>query len=67
MIMKDPRPPWRKSTYSNASSNCVEVAGQPGTVAVRDTKDPHGPALAFSPAGWRAFTRHVKAGATETI
>lgn len=58
---------WRKSSYSNSSSNCVEVAGQPGTVAVRDTKDPHGPALAFSQAGWREFTRRIKAGTAETI
>jgi hypothetical protein len=45
----------------------VEVVGQPGTVAVRDTKEPHGPALAFSQAGWQAFTSRVKAAAAETI
>ena len=56
------RPSWRKSSYSNSNSNCVEVAGQLGTVAVRDTKDAHGPALAFSQRGWRAFMRRVKNG-----
>jgi len=29
-------------------------------VAVRDSKDPAGPALAFTPSEWRAFTRHIK-------
>jgi Domain of unknown function (DUF397) len=62
MTMMGARPKWRKSTYSNAQANCVEVAGQPGTVAVRDTKDPHGPTLAFSPRDWRQFARRVKAG-----
>lgn len=54
---------WRKSSYSNSSSNCVEVAGQPGMVAVRDTKDRNGPALVFSRPGWQEFTRRVKNGA----
>jgi hypothetical protein len=54
------RPPWRTSTYSNGSSNCVEVASQPGTVAVRDTKDPSGPRLAIPPTTWRAFVSRVQ-------
>jgi hypothetical protein len=48
---------WRKSTYSSGNGgNCVEVANTPRAVAVRDSKDPHGPALAFTPARWQAFT-----------
>ena len=55
---------WRKATYSTGNGgNCVEVASNlPGIVAVRDSKDPDGPALAFSPEDWRAFTASVKAG-----
>ena len=50
------RPPWRKSTYSNSSSNCLEAAHVPGAVAVRDTKDPAGPRLASQPnAGRRSL------------
>jgi len=53
---------WRKSTYSGANGgNCVEVGDLPGTVAVRDSKDPDGPALLFTPAEWAAFTARVKA------
>lgn len=36
--------------------DCVEVADNlPGVVGVRDSKDPHGPTLAFGPAAWQAF------------
>ena len=52
---------WRKSTYSNNGGACVEVAsGGPDMVAVRDSKDPGGPKLAFTPAEWKAFTSTVK-------
>lgn len=52
-------PLWRKSSHSNGQAECVEVVGG-RRVAVRDSKDSGGPALAFSPAGWKAFTRRVK-------
>jgi hypothetical protein len=35
-----------------------------GTIAVRDSKDPGGPRLAFGPGQWRAFAAHVKATAS---
>ncbi len=52
---------WRKSTRSNGQGgNCVEVADNlPGVVAVRDSKDPSGPVLAFGPGSWRAFVARV--------
>ena len=55
------RPPWRTSSYSNGQSNCVETATQPGTVAVRDSKDPEGPRLAVTTTSWREFTHAIKA------
>jgi hypothetical protein len=57
------RAEWRKSSYSgNNGGNCVEVADNlPNTIAVRDSKDPDGPALIFTPAVWAAFTARVKA------
>ncbi|MCZ7418425.1 DUF397 domain-containing protein [Verrucosispora sp. WMMA2044] len=52
---------WRKSTRSNGQGgNCVEVADNlPGLVAVRDSKDPTGPVLAFPPTAWRTFVAHL--------
>ena len=55
---------WRKSIHSSGNGNCVEVARNlPGIVAVRDSKDPEGPALTTGPADWAAFTAYVSAGA----
>ncbi|GAA1948896.1 DUF397 domain-containing protein [Kitasatospora viridis] len=55
---------WRKSSFSGGTGgNCLEVAvGTPGAVPVRDSKDPHGPALVFGPDAWSAFVAKVRAG-----
>jgi Domain of unknown function (DUF397) len=55
---------WRKSSYSGSNGGgCIDVADNlPGIVAVRDSKDPHGPNLTFSRDEWRAFTNSVKRG-----
>jgi hypothetical protein len=56
------RAAWRKSTYSNNGGACVEVATNlPGVVAIRDSKDPAGPALIFSTDSWQAFIHGMKA------
>ncbi|MFV2101639.1 DUF397 domain-containing protein [Micromonospora sp. LOL_024] len=54
---------WRKSTRSGSNGgDCVEVADNlSGIVAVRDSKDPAGPALAFAPAAWARFVRSTMA------
>lgn len=54
---------WVKSSYSGGNGACVEVASPaPLVVAVRDSKDPHGPALSFTPASWSAFVADVSGG-----
>ncbi|WP_327156485.1 DUF397 domain-containing protein [Streptomyces tubercidicus] len=53
---------WRTSSYSNGDGgDCVEVADDlPGIVPVRDSKDPHGPAVVFPAAAWSTFVTAVK-------
>ena len=61
-VMDLNRAEWRKSSYSGTNGGqCVEVARNlPGVVAVRDSKDPHGPAMVFTLADWKAFTAVLK-------
>ena len=55
---------WRKSTYTGSNGgNCVEVASNlPGVVAVRDSKDPSGPALTVRNGAWQALLHDIKSG-----
>ncbi|MCA2228598.1 DUF397 domain-containing protein [Nonomuraea aurantiaca] len=47
---------WRKATASGDNGQCVEVATNlPNVVAVRDSKNPTGPALIFTRDEWAAF------------
>jgi hypothetical protein len=54
---------WIKSAHSNAEGNCVEVAALAGGgLAVRNSRDPDGPALVYTPAEVAAFLAGVKDG-----
>ncbi len=53
---------WFKSSKSANNGQCVEVAFVDGLVAVRDSKDPAGPALVFNQQEWAAFVAGVSAG-----
>ncbi|MEU3703284.1 DUF397 domain-containing protein [Streptomyces anulatus] len=47
---------FTKSSYSEPSGECVEVAcNVPRIVAIRDSKDPGGPVLTVSPGAWGDF------------
>ncbi|WP_433202667.1 DUF397 domain-containing protein [Nocardia sp. CA-107356] len=51
---------WFKSSYSQEQGECVEVAFlDHGMVGMRDSKNPTGPALVFTPGEWDAFTAGV--------
>ncbi|WP_275558392.1 DUF397 domain-containing protein [Streptomyces sp. 5-6(2022)] len=64
MTTESPR--WFKSSYSNNGGQCIEVAANlvasRGVVPVRDSKDPHGPALMFEPTAWSSFVSAVRRG-----
>nr|WP_280295008.1 DUF397 domain-containing protein [Nocardia abscessus] len=54
---------WFKSSRSSGKDACVEVAHlDAGMVGVRDSKDPTGPALVFTPAEWDVFTAGIQQG-----
>lgn len=54
---------WFKSSRSGGGGDCVEVAWLGGGhVGVRDSKNPTGPALVFTPGEWDAFTAGVQGG-----
>jgi hypothetical protein len=55
---------WRKSSYSGGDGGqCIEMADNlPDVIPVRDSKDPHGPALTFSRDAWTSFVGAVARG-----
>jgi hypothetical protein len=54
---------WRKSTRSGPwTDNCVEVAFVDGSIVVRNSRDPDGPRLVFTPNEWDAFVDGAKDG-----
>lgn len=59
-----PHVSWQKSRRSNPSGNCVELAVLPGgaQIAMRNSRDPEGPALIYTPAEIAAFVQGAKDG-----
>lgn len=53
---------WTRSSFCNQVNDCVEAAGRDGAVVVRDSKDPDGPVLGFTPPEWVAFVLGVRRG-----
>ncbi|AXI78986.1 DUF397 domain-containing protein [Peterkaempfera bronchialis] len=61
-------PLWTKSSHSGGNEGqCIEVAlNLPDTVPVRDSKDPNGPTLTFTPAAFTAFITAATTGEFDT-
>ena len=54
---------WVKSSLSFSNGNCVEVAGlSDGGIGVRNSRDPEGQVLQFTPDEWHAFLGGVRNG-----
>lgn len=59
---------WRRSSHSTAANNCVETAWPvAGRLAVRDSKNRHGPALLFTADAWTDFVRALSADAFQPV
>ena len=58
---------WIKSSFSNSFSNCVEVAEDAGCVLVRNSRQPSGLKLVFTPGEFSAFLAGAKAGEFDHI
>ncbi|MFP3991820.1 DUF397 domain-containing protein [Streptomyces sp. E11-3] len=57
---------WTKSSYSTGNGACVEVKSPVlHAIAVRDSKVPEGPAIAFGPDSWNAFIGQVSGGTAD--
>ncbi|WP_324604738.1 DUF397 domain-containing protein [Streptomyces sp. NRRL F-5135] len=55
--------PWRRSSYSGANGNCVEVAlSANGHVAVRDSKQPGRRTRFQAREAWQCFVSGVCSG-----
>ena len=53
---------WLKAESSSHNGQCVEIASTAGKVAIRDSKDPDGPILVYTPAEFRAFLDGARNG-----
>ncbi|WP_328364850.1 DUF397 domain-containing protein [Streptomyces sp. NBC_00445] len=57
---------YRKSSYSDDKDECVEVATNiPTVIAIRDSKNPLGPALRLHPTTWTYFQTRFLQGKLE--
>ncbi|MFJ6212159.1 DUF397 domain-containing protein [Streptomyces sp. NPDC092296] len=57
---------WTKSSHSDSGGDCVEIARHHDGFAIRDSKNPTGPALSFTAAELHAFLAATKTGEFDT-
>jgi hypothetical protein len=53
---------WYKSSYSGGGGqDCIEIANEPATVHIRDSKNTTGPIVDVAPAPWQVFVAYAAA------
>ncbi|WP_371591788.1 DUF397 domain-containing protein [Streptomyces virginiae] len=59
---------WVKSRHSGPTGNCVELAAlENGGVAMRNSRDPQGPALVYTRAEITAFLDGAREGEFDSL
>jgi hypothetical protein len=58
---------WLKARSSTANGHCLEIAAAVGNIAIRDSKDPDGPILVYSPPEFRAFLDGARNGEFDSL
>jgi hypothetical protein len=53
---------WTKAARSGNDGQCVEVRDRGDVIEVRDSKDPGGPILRYTPGEWDAFLDGARNG-----
>jgi hypothetical protein len=53
---------WTKAARSGNDGQCVEVRDRGDAIEVRDSKEPSGPVLHYTPAEWDAFLDGARKG-----
>ena len=53
---------WLKAQSSSHNGQCVEIASTAHKIAIRDSKDPDGPILVYTPGEFRAFLDGARSG-----
>jgi hypothetical protein len=53
---------WLKAESSSHNGQCVEIAASAGNIAIRDSKDPHGPILVYTLTEFEAFLDGARNG-----
>jgi hypothetical protein len=53
---------WLKARSSSHNGQCVEVAAAIGKIAIRDSKDPDGPILVYTPTEFKVFLNGARNG-----
>lgn len=58
---------WGKAQRSTNNGECVQIASTAGKIAVRDSKDPNGPILVYTPAEFSAFLDGARNGEFDSL